>query len=179
MEREEISALVGQAAGVGETGLDFYRNLAPREDQIACFSDHIELAIAHRKPLVVHCRDAFADVYRLLEGSQVGPLTILHCWTGGTRWTRRFLELGVTFSFAGPLAFDTGESIRLGAVLVPPERALVETDTPYLAPPPHRHAPNEPAFVSLVGKALAEAWGSPVDEVAAQTSANARRLFRS
>jgi TatD DNase family protein len=177
-ERDEISLLVGQVAAVGETGLDFYRNLAPKADQIASFSDHIELATAHRKPLVVHCRDAFAEVYRLVESGEVGPLTILHCWTGGTRWTKRFLDLGVTFSFAGPVAFETGESIRLGAALVPPERAVVETDTPYLAPPPHRHERNEPAFVSLVGRALGEAWGMPVADVAEQTSANARRLFR-
>jgi TatD DNase family protein len=84
----------------------------------------------------------------------------------------------VTFSFSGPLAFETGETIRLGAALVPPDRAVVETDTPYLAPPPHRGEKNEPAWVAFVGQALAEVWGLDVEEVAAVTSANATRIFK-
>jgi TatD DNase family protein len=81
-------------------------------------------------------------------------------------------------SFSGTVAFETGETIRLGAALVPPERAVVETDTPYLAPPPHRHEPNEPAWVALVGETLARLWGMPIEEVARITSANATRVFR-
>ena len=81
------------------------------------------------------------------------------------------------FSFAGPVAFETGETVRLGAAQVPPERALVETDTPYLAPPPHRGQPNEPAWVALVGAALAGVWGMQVEEVARVTTANASRVF--
>jgi TatD DNase family protein len=80
-------------------------------------------------------------------------------------------------SFAGPVAFETGDTVRLGAALVPPERAMVETDTPYLAPPPHRGEPNEPAWVALVGTALARVWDLPVEEVARATSSNAARLF--
>jgi TatD DNase family protein len=129
------------------------------------------------KPIIIHCRDAFADVHELISETGVGPRAILHCWTGGTRWTKRFLDLGVTFSFAGPLAFATGDTIRLGAALVPPERAMVETDTPYLAPPPHRGEQNEPAWVSLVGIALARVWGLDVDDVARITSGNATRVF--
>jgi TatD DNase family protein len=83
------------------------------------------------------------------------------------------------FSFAGPVAFETGETIRLGAALLPPERVLVETDTPYLAPPPHRGEPNEPAWVAHVGAALAQVWGMPVAEVAGITSENASRVFQS
>jgi TatD DNase family protein len=128
---------------------------------------------------VVHCRDAFAEIHQILSETGVGPQAVLHCWTGGTRWTKRFLDLGVVFSFAGPLAFDTGEAIRLGAELVPPERALVETDTPYLAPPPHRGERNEPAWVALVGAALAGVWGMSEGDVAAVTSANAARVFGS
>jgi TatD DNase family protein len=84
----------------------------------------------------------------------------------------------VTFSFAGPIAFETGDTVRLGAAEVPPERAMVETDTPYLSPPPHRGEPNEPARVTLVGAALALVWDLPVDEVATVTSANATRIFK-
>jgi TatD DNase family protein len=130
-------------------------------------------------PVIVHCRDAFRDVHNILEASEAGERAILHCWTGGRKWTRRFLDLGVTFSFAGPVAFETGETIRLGAELVPPNRALVETDTPYLAPPPHRGQPNEPAWVSYVGESLAQVWGVSPEEAAAATSANAGRIFKS
>ncbi|MGH8945296.1 MAG: TatD family hydrolase [Acidimicrobiia bacterium] len=172
-----ILDLAAEVGALGETGLDFYRDLSPRREQEEVFRRHIELAVDLDKPLVVHCRDAFDRVYEILAETGAGPRSILHCWTGGTRWTRRFLQLGVTFSYAGPIAFDTGETIRLGAELVPPERALVETDTPYLAPPPHRGERNEPAWVALVGEALAGVWGMAPAEVARVTSANAARVF--
>jgi TatD DNase family protein len=176
-QRGAIERLASEVAAIGETGLDFYRNLAPAAAQEASFRDHIAIALDLDKPIVVHCRDAFSAVHAILEETGVGPGAILHCWTGGRRWTKRFLELGVTFSFAGPVAFETGETIRLGAELVPPERALVETDTPYLAPPPHRREPNEPAWVAYVGAALSKVWGLPEQEVASITSANAARVF--
>jgi TatD DNase family protein len=177
-QRATIEDLAGDAAAIGETGLDFYRNLAPASAQVSAFRDQIAMALDLDKPIVVHCRDAFSAVHTIVEETGVGPQTVLHCWTGGTRWTKRFLDLGATFSFAGPLAFETGETIRLGAELVPPDRALVETDTPYLAPPPHRGEPNEPAWVSYVGSALAGVWGLPIAEVTSITSANAARVFR-
>lgn len=176
-QRATIEAMARSASAIGETGLDFYRSLSPREAQEASFRDQITLALDLDKPIIVHCRDAFSDVHRIVEDTGVGRQAVLHCWTGGTRWTRRFLELGVMFSFAGPVAFETGETIRLGAELVPPERALVETDTPYLAPPPHRGEQNEPAWVAYVGAALASVWALPVEDVAEITSANARRVF--
>lgn len=177
-ERSAIEELAAEAGAIGETGLDFYRDLSPRAIQEAVFRDQIELALDLDKPIIIHCRDAFGRVHDILEDTGAGPNSILHCWTGGRRWTRRFLALGVTFSFAGPLAFETGEPIRLGAELVPPERALVETDTPYLAPPPHRGERNEPAWVALVGEALARVWDLTTTEVAETTSANAARVFR-
>lgn len=173
-----LVALASSVSAIGETGLDFYRNLSPPDQQIESFRSHIELAAAEDLPLIVHCRDAFSKVHEMLEETGEGPRAVLHCWTGGTRWTRRFLELGVMFSYAGPVAFETGDTVRLGAELVPPERALVETDTPYLAPPPHRGEPNEPAWVALVGAALARVWGMSVEDVAGITSANAERVFR-
>lgn len=176
-EWNSLAQLAVEADAIGETGLDYYRNLSPHEIQRASFRRHIELAADLDKPLIVHCRDAFADVHAMLEEAELGEKAILHCWTGGPRWTRRFLDLGVTFSFAGPVAFETGETVRLGADLVPPERAMVETDTPYLAPPPHRSEPNEPEWVSLVGEALAEVWGVSSTEAAAVTSATASRVF--
>ena len=174
----DIEGMITGAAAVGETGLDFYRNLADPEVQERSFVAQIRLSIDYGKPIVVHCRDAFAKVHELISEHQVGPSTVLHCWTGGPRWTRRFLDLGCWFSFAGPVAFETGQTVRLGAELVPPSRALVETDMPYLAPPPHRHEQNEPAWVELVGDALARLWSIPVETVAETTTANARSIFR-
>jgi TatD DNase family protein len=172
-----LARLAPDVSAIGETGLDYYRDLSPRDVQQASFRLQIELALELVKPIIVHCRDAFSDVYDIVSDTGVGPQSVLHCWTGGTRWTKRFLDLGVTFSFAGPLAFETGETIRLGAELVPPERAMVETDTPYLTPPPHRGERNEPAWVALVGEALARVWGMDVDQVARMTSATAARVF--
>ncbi|MEX1038181.1 MAG: TatD family hydrolase [Acidimicrobiia bacterium] len=177
-QASKIAEMADRVAAVGETGLDFYRSLSPRQAQIDSFRSQLELAVAKDLPIIVHCRDAFKDVHEILEGSGEGGRAVLHCWTGGRKWTRRFLDLGVAFSFAGPLAFETGETIRLGAELVPPERALIETDTPYLAPPPHRGQPNEPAWVALVGEALARVWGLSPEEAATSTSANATRIFR-
>lgn len=176
-ERDAITGLATEVAAIGECGLDYYRDLAPRDLQREVLRDQIHLALEVGKPIIIHCRDAFADMHRLFEETSIGPQAVLHCWTGGTRWTKRFLESGVTFSFAGPLAFETGETIRLGAALVPPDRALVETDTPYLAPPPHRGERNEPGWVRHVGEALAGVWGMEVAEVAATTSRNAARVF--
>lgn len=176
-QRGAIESLAPDVAAIGETGLDFYRNLASAGAQELSFREQIAIALDLGKPIIVHCRDAFSSVHRIVEETGVGPQTILHCWTGGTRWTRRFLDLGVIFSFAGPVAFETGETIRLAAELVPPEQAMVETDTPYLAPPPHRGEQNEPAWVAYVGAALAGVWGLAVDDVASITSANAARVF--
>lgn len=176
-EREALIDLLPHVAAVGETGLDYYRNLSPREAQRESFAEHIDLARRHGLPLIVHCRDAFADVYEMLGAADMGERAVLHCWTGGTRWTKRFAELGVTLSFAGPIAFETGETIRLGAAHADPERCLVETDTPYLSPPPHRDEPNEPSRVAIVGAALAGVWGLDIDRVAELTAAHAERVF--
>ena len=178
-EHEGIARLVDDGPiALGETGLDYYRNLSDPSHQREAFAFHLELAGATGLPVVIHCRDAFADVYDMVEAAGLGERAILHCWTGGPRWTKRFLELGVTFSFAGPVAFETGDTVRLGAAVVPPGRAMVETDTPYLAPPPHRAESNEPAWVALVGGALASVWAMSESETAEVTSATARRVFR-
>ncbi len=177
-QREIIEEIAPLVAAIGETGLDFYRDRSPRDVQEASFRDQIAMAMDQGKPVIVHCRDAFSRVHDVIEETGVGSRAVLHSWTGGTRWTKRFLDLGVTFSFSGIVAFDTGDTLRLGAALVPPQRALVETDTPYLAPPPHRGEQNEPAWVGLVGQALADVWGMGLAEVAAITSANASRVFK-
>jgi TatD DNase family protein len=176
-QADAIAALAVDAVAIGECGLDFYRNLATPEAQVVALRDQLRLAERLNKPVVVHCRDAFAGVHQLVEATGSGPRTVLHCWTGGPRWTKRFIDLGVTFSFAGPIAFATGDTVRRGAAVAPPERTMVETDTPYLNPI-DKGAPNEPANVVKVGEALAGVWGMPVEQVAALTTATALRVFR-
>ena len=177
-ERSSLISQAERAGAIGEIGLDFYRSLSPPDQQLAAFTEQLHLAEELDLPAIVHCRDAFREIYEILEATGVGDRVVMHCWTGGSRWTRRFLDLGVMISFAGPVAFETGETIRRAASIVPPERAMVETDTPYLSPPPHRGEPNEPARVALVGSALARVWGTSDQEVARLTSDNARRVFR-
>jgi TatD DNase family protein len=176
-EAEAIAELAASADAVGECGLDFYRNLSPRPAQLAAFRDQLALGAELGKPVIVHCRDAFVEVFDLIEETAPTNPVVLHCWTGGRKWTRRFRDLGVYFSFAGPIAFDTGETVRLAAGEAPPDRTMVETDTPYLSPPPFRTQDNEPARVVLVGEALAAVWGMEPDAAGELTSATAARVF--
>ena len=174
---DRITELAQDADAIGECGLDWYRNLAPKQDQITAFSQQVELGKSLGKPIIIHCRDAFRDVFTILEDADLGEQAVLHCWTGGTRWTKRFAELGVTFSYAGPLTYRGDDTLRLGARFAPPERTMIETDSPYLTPEPLRGQPNEPANVPLTGAVLAEVWGMPIEEVAELTSATAARVF--
>jgi TatD DNase family protein len=178
-ERARIAALAVDAAAIGEIGLDYYRDLSPREDQRIAFRDQVQLASDLDKPAIVHTRDSFADVYEILAEADLGEKAVLHCWTGGPRWTKRFREIGATFSFAGPITYTTGDTVRRAAAESPPERTLVETDAPYLSPEPHRGEPNRPEWSILNGLALADVWGMAGDDVARLTSANAARVFGS
>lgn len=176
---DRIAELALDAVAIGECGLDWYRNLSPREDQMLAFGGQLDLAEELDKPIIVHCRDAFKDVYNLLEVADLGERAVLHCWTGGSKWTKRFNELGVTFSVAGPLTYTTGETLQHAARFLPRDRTMVETDSPYLTPEPLRGKPNEPAFVTNTGSMLAEIWGVEPDGVARLTSATAARVFGS
>jgi TatD DNase family protein len=178
-ERLRISTLAVEATAIGEVGLDYYRNLSPKEAQKTAFRAQVQLAADLEKPVIVHTRDSFSDIYEILGAADLGENAVLHCWTGGPRWTKRFRALGATFSFAGPVTYTTGDTVRLGAAEAPPERTLVETDTPYLAPEPHRGEPNRPEWTRLNGAMLAQIWGMPEDDVARITAENATRVFGS
>jgi TatD DNase family protein len=177
-EQNQIAEMVPDATAVGEAGLDFYRNRSPRIRQLEAFRGLLELAVAFDKPIIVHCRDAFAEVHQILEQTGAGERAIMHCWTGGPHWARRFLELGVNFSFAGPVMIGTDDMIRRGAALVNPDRAMVETDAPHLCPSGSQQTSNDPADLGLVGAALALVWQTTCDEVSEATSKTARRVFR-
>lgn len=176
-EGARLTSLIAQADGIGECGLDYYRDLSPRSIQREVFREQVRLAGEMGKPIIVHCRDAFSDVYEDLEAAALGEMAILHSWTGGPKWTKRFAALGVTFSFAGMVTYPTADTVRRAVAAAPPERCMVETDTPYLPPQAHRDEPNEPAFVPFVGRQLAEVWGLDVAEVARMTAVTARRVF--
>jgi len=168
-----------RCVAIGEAGLDFHYDKSPRDVQERVFRAHIEAARESGLPLVVHARDADERMIAILtQETARGPFAaILHCFSSGEALARTGLDLGVTISFSGILTFKRSEEIRRIASLVPPDRLLVETDAPYLAPEPHRGKRNEPAYVALTCAALARVHGVAPDEMAAITSANFFRLF--
>ena len=166
------------AVAIGETGLDFFRDASPREQQRAAFRSHIALAAELGKALVVHTRESVDAALDELEGTGATERVVFHCWSGTRVQLQRALALGAHISFAGNVTFKRNGELRALAAAVPSDRLLVETDSPYLAPEPRRGRPNEPANAPLVGACVAEARAEPVAEVAQRTRANARRLFR-
>lgn len=168
-----------RVVAVGETGLDRYWDHAPIELQRDYFARHVELAREVGKPFIIHCREAEADVCALLrEWSQSGPLAgVMHSFCGNRETLQVCLEAGLHISFAGMVTFKKNVELRELSREVPLERLLVETDAPYLAPSPNRGKRNEPAWVPLTLAALAAERQIDRAELAACTTANARRLF--
>jgi TatD DNase family protein len=163
---------------VGECGLDYYYEHSPRDVQRAMFAAQIALAKERDLPLVVHTRDAWPDTFAVLDAEGVPERTVLHCFTGGPDEARSCLDRGAHLSFSGIVTFKAADDLRAAAALCPLDRVLVETDSPYLAPVPHRGRPNRPALVPLVGAAVAAAMGRPVEDVAAASWDNASRVYR-
>jgi TatD DNase family protein len=163
---------------VGETGLDFHYDLSPREAQEAAFRRSVRLAAAAGKPLVVHVREADAECARVLREEGVPAHGgVIHCFTGDPAAARAYLDLGLHISVAGVVTFKTAGPIRDAVRIVPRDRLLVETDSPYLAPIPFRGKRNEPIRVVETARKVAELWGCSLDEVAEATGENVRRLF--
>jgi TatD DNase family protein len=164
-------------AGIGECGLDYYYEHAPRADQRRSFAEQIQLAHRSARPLVIHARDAWDDLFAILdaEGTPVGA--VLHCFTGGPGEARGCVERGLSVSFSGIVTFKSAGATREALREVPLARLLVETDSPFLAPVPHRGATNEPAFVPLVGASVAATLGLDESLVARSSSASAARIF--
>jgi TatD DNase family protein len=162
---------------VGESGLDYYRDQAPHARQAVAFRAHIALAKAFDKALVIHTRASVGAALDILEQEGPPPRMVWHCWSGDEDELRRALGMGSFVSFAGNLSFHNADRLRAVAALVPEDRLLIETDSPFLTPAPHRGKPNEPALVVHVGRALAELRNSSDADIARRTTANARRLF--
>ena len=162
---------------VGECGLDYFYEHSPRDVQRTAFSAQIELANERDLPLVIHTRDAWDDTFDVLRATGVPEHVVFHCFTGGTDEVRRCLDLGAFVSFSGIVTFKTADDLRAAARLCPADRLLAETDSPYLAPVPHRGRTNQPAYVAEVVARLAEVRQEAVDEVCALTTQNARLAF--
>jgi len=169
----------------GEIGLDYFYDHSPREVQQQVFLKQLELAKAAELPVVIHCRpsdkseDAWDDCLRLLDEqwANSGLGGILHCFTGTWSHAKRALDMGFMISFAGNVTFPKAQSIREVAKEVPMDRMLIETDSPFLAPVPHRGKRNEPAFVKEVACQLSELRGCPLEDVGWQTAENFYRFF--
>jgi len=166
--------------GIGETGLDRYWDRAPLSLQEEYFIRHLELCRRLARPVVVHCREAEADVVRVLraEFDRSGPIRgVMHSFTGDAATARACIEMGLHISFAGMVTFKNNQALRDVARAIPLDRLLVETDSPYLAPMPHRGKRNEPAFVKHTAECLAGVLAIPFADLAAPTTRNARVLF--
>lgn len=167
------------ARAVGEIGLDYHYDFAPRAVQRDVFAAQAALALELDLPVVVHAREADADVVEVLQAAGAGRLRgVFHCFTGGERLARQALDLGFHLSLSGIVSFPNARVVREVARLVPDDRLLVETDSPYLAPVPYRGQRNEPAHVVAVATAVAAARGAPAAQIEERTTANYEALFR-
>ena len=166
----EIAALAAlpEVVAVGETGLDFYRNLAEPADQRRVFAAQLEMAKQLAKPIIIHDRNAHVDVMKLVASIAPQWQGVLHCFSGDLKMARQALDMGFHLSFAGNLTFKNATDLRSLVPNLPLQRLLVETDCPYLAPHPYRGKRNEPARVTLVVQAMADLLQLPVEEVASQ-----------
>jgi len=176
---DQIRELAAQprVVAIGETGLDYHYDNAPREVQRHSFERHLTLAAEIDLPVVVHAREADEDVISILRNAPPGVRGVLHCFSSGTALLEAGLELGWYVSFAGMITFPRYEDADL-LKMVPLDRLLVETDSPYLAPVPHRGRRNEPAHVVLVAQRAAELRDEPFEAVAAAVVRNAREFYR-
>jgi TatD DNase family protein len=179
---DEIERLVAEpgVCAVGETGLDRYWDRAPFPVQEEYFDRHLDLARRAGKPVVIHCREAEADVVRVLtdDYERNGPVKgVMHSFTGDAGTAAACLALGLHVSFAGMVTYKSAGELRAVAATVPLDRLLVETDSPYLAPVPVRGRRNEPAFVAHTAACIAGVLGVSVERLAEATTRNARDLF--
>lgn len=167
-----------RACGIGEIGLDYHYDHAPREIQHEVFRAQVELARELGLPVVIHTREAAADTFRILREAGGGAVAgVLHCFTGDEAMAREALDLGFHLSFAGIVTFPKSAALREAARLTPADRLLAETDAPYLAPVPHRGKRNEPAWVAQVYRTLADLRGERIEVLAEQVRRNFDALF--
>jgi TatD DNase family protein len=160
---------------IGEIGLDYYRNLSPKDAQQQALEQQIHLALQLRLPVIIHCRDAYDDLLDILARY---PLRgVLHCFSGELHHAQRAVEMGWYLGIGGVVTFKNARTLREVVRQVPLDNLLLETDAPYLAPMPHRGKRNEPAYIPLIAQMVASLKNVPLEELATVTTQNARCLF--
>jgi TatD DNase family protein len=176
---DRIMAAHPLTRGLGEIGLDYHYDFAPRDVQQQVFREQIRLARQRRLPIVIHTREAEEDTFRILEEEQARDVGgVFHCFTGDRGMARRVLDIGFHVSLSGIVTFPRALELKDVATMVPLERLLIETDSPFLAPVPHRGTRNEPAHVVRVAETIAELRGATRDDIGAAARTNFERLFR-
>lgn len=163
-----------KVVAIGECGLDYHYDFSPREVQREVFARHLDLAKRTAKPIIVHNRESTADAVEMLTGDVP---CILHSFTETADVAKTLVDRGAYISFSGIATFRTAQSIRDAAAVVPHDRTLIETDSPYLAPVPYRGRENEPAYVVKIAEMLAHVWGVSLERVAEATTANFEKVF--
>ncbi len=168
-----------RAVAIGEVGLDFFRNLSPQEKQIEIFRQFVALYQKIGKPLILHCRDAYDEMRKILEEDQKSPYQgVMHCFSSNSENLKRFLDLGFYISFTGALTYKKNDVLRDACKACPLDRLLLETDAPYLAPESKRGKRNEPAMMVETAECAARIHQVSLEEIAEATTRNAKTLFR-
>jgi TatD DNase family protein len=161
----------------GETGLDFFYNKSKKEDQIYSFEKHIDFSLNERSPVIVHTRDADDATLDIIKKNSAKVNFLIHCFTGSIEFAKNLLDLNCTLSFSGIITFKKAEYLNEVIKLIPNDKILVETDSPYLSPVPYRGKPNEPANVKIVLQHVAKIKNTSLEEMAKITSTNFSNLF--
>jgi len=168
-----------RVVAIGETGLDYFYMNSDKEVQINSFKEHIHLGRKHNLPVIIHVREADEDMQAILKKETAADTPgVIHCFTGSYETAVKYLDLGYFISFSGIVTFKRSEELREAAKKIPSDRILIETDSPYLAPVPHRGKPNEPSFVKHVAQTVADVREISIDELSEITRVNTERLFR-
>ncbi len=177
-ELERLTKASPKIVAIGEIGLDYYRNLSPRETQIRVFRRQLELARRLRKPVLIHCREAHADALEILRQERVQEVGgIMHCFSGDAAVARQCLDLELLISLAGPVTYPNARKLPEVVKLTPADRLVVETDCPFLPPQPYRGKRNEPAYLPITAARVAELAGQPLEELGLAMARNALALF--
>jgi TatD DNase family protein len=171
------AALNGKLVAIGETGLDYYYNHSPQDLQQQELIRYFHLALETNLPVVIHCRDAFADFFKILDQEYPSARGVLHCFTGTVAEAKEVLKRGWYLSLSGIVTFKKSTELQEVAKIVPLDQLLIETDTPYLAPQTHRGKRNEPSYVADTGAFIAEIKGISFEQLAEQTYINCQTLF--
>jgi TatD DNase family protein len=168
-----------KAVALGEIGLDYHYDFSPRDVQKRAFEEQLALADELDLPIIIHCRESFRDISAILKAHKTEKLRgVVHCFSEGRAEAEQLFELGFYIGLGGAMTYPKSDAIRAAAAAAPADRLLLETDAPYLAPPPHRGKRNEPSYVPFIAEVLAKARKVSVEEIARLTSENAARLFR-